>query len=192
MRHPEFIIFTGPMFGSKTTRLMAVVDRFKYQNRKVLAFKPMMDDRYNQADIVTHNGGKITASTVQDAAEIFMHLAESDDNYDVVAVDEAFMISGIADVLIWLYQRGITVVVSSLDMSATCKPFEELQKILPWATQIEKCPAVCPVCSRDAYYTYKKNDDGVEIAVGGAELYEPRCFDHHPIMNKREYNDTQP
>jgi|TARA_R110000851_G_scaffold31907_7_gene86058 thymidine kinase len=192
MRHPEFIIFTGPMFGSKTTRLMAVVDRFKYQNRKVLAFKPMMDDRYNQADIVTHNGGKITASTVQDAAEIFMHLAESDDNYDVVAVDEAFMISGIADVLIWLYQRGITVVVSSLDMSATCKPFEELQKMLPWATQIEKCPAVCPVCSRDAYYTYKKNDDGVEIAVGGAELYEPRCFDHHPIMNKREYNDTQP
>lgn len=192
MRHPEFIIFTGPMFGSKTTRLMAVVDRFKYQNRKVLAFKPMMDDRYNQADIVTHNGGKIAASTVQDAAEIFMHLAESDDNYDVVAVDEAFMISGIADVLIWLYQRGITVVVSSLDMSATCKPFEELQKILPWATQIEKCPAVCPVCSRDAYYTYKKNDDGVEIAVGGAELYEPRCFDHHPIMNKREYNDTQP
>jgi len=192
MRHPEFIIFTGPMFGSKTTRLMAVVDRFKYQNRKVLAFKPMMDDRYNQADIVTHNGGKIAASTVQDAAEIFMHLAESDDNYDVVAVDEAFMISGIADVLIWLYQRGITVVVSSLDMSATCKPFEELQKMLPWATQIEKCPAVCPVCSRDAYYTYKKNDDGVEIAVGGAELYEPRCFDHHPIMNKREYNDTQP
>ena len=192
MRHPEFIIFTGPMFGSKTTRLMAVVDRFKYQNRKVLAFKPMMDDRYNQADIVTHNGGKIAASTVQDAAEIFMHLAESDDNYDVVAVDEAFMISGIADVLIWLYQRGITVVVSSLDMSATCKPFEELQKMLPWATQIEKCPAVCPVCSRDAYYTYKKNDDGIEIAVGGAELYEPRCFDHHPIMNKREYNDTQP
>lgn len=190
MRHPEFIIFTGPMFGSKTTRLMAVVDRFKYQNRKVLAFKPKMDDRYDQADIVTHNGGKITASTIHDAAEIFMHLAESDDNYDVVAVDEAFMISGIADVLIWLYQRGITVVVSSLDMSATCKPFDELQKMMPWATKIEKCPAVCPVCSRDAYYTYKKNNDGIEIAVGGAELYEPRCFDHHPLMNKREYNDT--
>lgn len=190
MRHPEFIIFTGPMFGSKTTRLMAVVDRFKYQNRKVLAFKPKMDDRYDQADIVTHNGGKITASTIHDAAEIFMHLAESDDNYDVVAVDEAFMISGIADVLIWLYQRGITVVVSSLDMSATCKPFDELQKMMPWATKIEKCPAVCPVCNRDAYYTYKKNNDGIEIAVGGAELYEPRCFDHHPLMNKREYNDT--
>ena len=192
MRHPEFIIFTGPMFGSKTTRLMAVVDRFKYQNRKVLAFKPKMDDRYDQADIVTHNGGKITANTIHDAAEIFMHLAESEDNYDVVAVDEAFMISGISDVLIWLYQRGITVVVSSLDMSASCNPFDELQKMMPWATKIEKCPAVCPVCGRDAYYTYKKNNDGIEIAVGGAELYEPRCFDHHPLMNKREYNDTQP
>ena len=192
MRHPDFIIFTGPMFGSKTTRLMAVVDRFKYQNRKVLAFKPKMDDRYDQADIVTHNGGKITASTIHDAAEIFMHLAESEDNYDVVAVDEAFMISGISDVLIWLYQRGITVVVSSLDMSAACNPFDELQKMMPWATKIEKCPAVCPVCGRDAYYTYKKNNDGIEIAVGGAELYEPRCFDHPPLMTKREYNDTQP
>ena len=67
-----------------------------------------------------------------------MHLAESEDNYDVVAVDEAFMISGISDVLIWLYQRGITVVVSSLDMSAACNPFDELQKMMPWATKIEK------------------------------------------------------
>jgi len=192
MRQPEFIIFTGPMFGSKTTRLMAAVDRFKYQNRKILAFKPSMDDRYDNQDIVTHNGGKIPANVIEDASEIFMHLAERDNNvYDVVAVDEAFMISGVADVLIWLYQRGITVVVSSLDVSAACNPFEELQKMLPWATKIEKCPAVCPVCGRDAYYTYKKNDDGEEIAVGGAELYEPRCFEHHPIMNKREFNDTQ-
>ncbi len=61
--------------------------------------------------------------------------------------------------------------------------------MLPWATHIEKCPAVCPVCGKDAYYTYKKNDDGVEIAIGGAELYEPRCFDHHPLMNQREAND---
>ena len=136
MRHPEFIIFTGPMFGSKTTRLMAVVDRFKYQNRKVLAFKPMMDDRYNQADIVTHNGGKITASTVQDAAEIFMHLAESDDNYDVVAVDEAFMIDDIANTCLnFFYDKRIDVLVSTLDLSSSLSSFEEVSTLLGHATK---------------------------------------------------------
>ena len=178
------------MFGSKTTRLMAAVDRYRYQNRNVIAFKPSMDDRYDVSDIVTHNGGKIPALTVRDAEDIYKHLAESDEVYDVVAVDEAFLIEGVCDVLRWLYSKGVTIVVSTLDLSAACNTFDEVQQMMPWATHIEKCPAVCPVCGKDAYYTYKKNDDGIEIAIGGAELYEPRCFDHHPIMNQREYSDT--
>ena len=189
MPTPEFKIYCGPMFGSKTTRLMAAVDRYRYQNRNVIAFKPRMDDRYDKSDIVTHNGGKIPAVTVRDAEDIYKHLAESDEVYDVVAVDEAFLIEGVCDVLRWLYSKGVTIVVSTLDLSAACNPFDEVQQMLPWATHIEKCPAVCPVCGKDAYYTYKKNDDGIEIAIGCAELYEPRCFDHHPLMNQREAND---
>jgi len=169
---------------------MATVDRYRYQSRNVIAFKPCMDDRYDASDIVTHNGGKIPAVTVKNAGDIYKHLAESDEIYDVVAVDEAFLIEGVAGVLLWLYSKGVTIVVSTLDLSAASNPFDEVQKMLPWATHIEKCPAVCPVCGKDAYYTYKKNDDGIEIAIGGAELYEPRCFEHHPIMNQREHSDT--
>ena len=78
---------------------MATVDRYRYQNRNVIAFKPRMDDRYDKSDIVTHNGGKIPAVTVRDAEDIYKHLAESDEVYDVVAVDEAFLIEGVSDVL---------------------------------------------------------------------------------------------
>jgi thymidine kinase len=53
---------------------------------------------------------------------------------------------------------------------------------MPYATKIEKCSAVCPVCGKDAYYTAKLSNNDLEIEVGGKSLYEPRCFRHHPIM----------
>ena len=61
---PKFIIFTGPMFGSKTTRMLATIDRYRYQNKKIVAFKPVIDDRYDQNQIVTHSGGKLFAECV--------------------------------------------------------------------------------------------------------------------------------
>jgi thymidine kinase len=92
----------------------------------------------------------------------------------------------VAGVLTWLYRTGIDVVVSTLDISATGKPFHEVEKLLPWATHIEKCSAVCTQCGRDAFYTHKKqvsSDD--EIEVGGAEMYEPRCSRHHIAIDLR-------
>jgi thymidine kinase len=63
---------------------------------------------------------------------------------------------------------------------------EEIEKMLPWATKVEKLSAVCVVCNRDAYYTYKKQTGGNEIEVGGSELYEPRCCKCHPLILNRE------
>ena len=111
------------------------------------------------------------------------------DEYDVIAVDEAFMIPGVSWVLTDLFKKGKTIVVSSLDLSATGKAFEEIEALFPWATHIEKCPAVCTICNEDAYYTHKKVEDLAEIAVGGAELYEPRCWKHHSHFNQPDYLD---
>ena len=86
MKNPEFIIFCGPMFGSKTTRLLAAVDRYRYQNKRVVAFKPRMDDRYSDTEISTHSGGKIPAVGINEGEDIFQILKSEE--YDVVAVDE--------------------------------------------------------------------------------------------------------
>tara|TARA_R110000787_G_scaffold255073_2_gene360404 strand:- start:4194 stop:4769 length:576 start_codon:yes stop_codon:yes gene_type:complete len=176
--NPKFIIFTGPMFGSKTTRLFAALDRYKYQKRQIVAFKPKIDDRYSEANITTHSGASMPARVVETGSDV-MHYMNHHDKYDVIAVDEAFMLRGISWVLIDLFKRGKTIVVSSLDLSATGKPFEEVGTMFPWATHIEKCPAVCTTCGTDAYYTHKKVKDSEEIVVGGSELYEPRCWRHH-------------
>jgi len=177
---PTFTIFCGPMMSSKTTRLLAAIDRFRFQNLKVVAFKPKLDRRYTPEEISTHNGGKISAVLVSSGDEILRHAELT--NPDVVAVDEAFMIDGSADAVIQLFRQGVTIVVSSIEMSATCNVFTEMEKMLPWATRIEKCAAVCLICGEDAFYTQKKIADLAEIAVGGSELYEPRCWHHHSVV----------
>lgn len=182
---PEFIIFTGPMFGSKTTRLLAVVDRYQRQNKKVVSFKPAMDDRYSQSAITTHTGGSIPAVCVKSGKDVIEYIKDIQ-NIDVIAVDEGFMIEGIADALLYLFKLGKTIIVSSLQLSATGKSFDEIRDMMPYATKIEVCTAVCPLTGRDAYYTQRKIDSLEEIEIGGAELYEPRCWEYHTYMNLRD------
>lgn len=184
--NPEFIVYTGPMFSSKTSRLLSALEKYKYQHKRTTLFKPVIDDRYSTSEVVTHGGWKVPAVTVKTGAEILEHLTNLKDEPHVVAVDEAFMIPGSAEALIWLYRYGFSVLVSSLEMSYACKPFHEIEKMLPWATTVEKCTAVCTVCGRDAHYTHKKQTNDEEIEVGGSELYEPRCHSHHIAVDVRQ------
>ena len=101
---------------------------------------------------------------------------------DIVAIDEAFMISEIDESVISLYKMGVTVLLSSLDLSSKGEPFKSVRNIMSWATDIIKCPSVCPICGEDAHFTYRKFDDDRDLLIGGSEMYEPRCFNHY-ILN---------
>ena len=111
MTDPKFIMFTGPMFGSKTTRLLAAVDRYRYQQKNIIAFKPMMDNRYSDLEICTHSGGKFPAQGVSSGQDVLHFLSESNVEYDVIAVDEAFMIDGCAEALIHLFNISFSLFV---------------------------------------------------------------------------------
>lgn len=172
MRNPEFIIYTGPMFGTKTTKLLMELDRATYRGLTVVACKPTTESRYSVEEIVTHGGLRFPAVNLNNAN----HLYNLADSYDVIGVDEAFMIDDVAKVLIDLYKRGKTIVVSSIQLSASGQPFEEISEMMPWATKIEVCPAVCPITGRDAYFTVRKDGESKQIEVGGSDLYEPRAW----------------
>jgi thymidine kinase len=185
MTDPRFIIYTGPMYGSKTTKLLAMIDRFTRQNKNVIAFKPKIDNRYSETYIQSHNGGKFIAHQVSNGHELLNELKiqenNNKNNYNVVAVDEAFMIDDCADILIELFRIGYTIIVSSIQLDAHFKPFSEVMKMMPYATQIEICPAVCPITGNDAYYTMAKFDYK-EVTIGGDVLYEPRSWSAFPIL----------
>ncbi len=175
--HNEFVLFVGPMFGGKTTKLLSTLDRYKYQGKNLLTFKPNIDQRYSDNEIVTHWNARVPAKKIKCGADIISHI-ENSKKY-VIAVDEAFMIPNIGETLISLYRAGHTVVVSSLQLSSDFTPYAEIQAMMPYATRIELCPAVCAKCDKDAHYTIKiggRSDHAIE--VGGADMYQPVCLEH--------------
>ena len=104
---------------------------------------------------------------------------------EVIAVDEAFMIDGCADALIEIFMRGISVYVSSIELSANLKSFPEIEKMMPFATRVEKCTAVCVSCGDDAALTHRRIPSLEEISVGGSDTYEPMCWSCHPLVNSK-------
>lgn len=191
LNKPEFVLYTGPMFSSKTTRLLSRIDRSKYQKKKSVSFKPNIDNRYTvENQIVTHNDMHTQCFNVNNGTDILKIVAKSE-GVDLVAIDEIFMIPGAANACIKLFKKGYDVYVSSIELDYLGAPFEEVSLIMPYCTLIVKCTAVCSVCQNDARYTYKKTnyknaeefDSNCEqIQVGGEEIYEPRCQLHHTYM----------
>jgi len=169
----EFIIFTGPMFGGKTSRMLSQLERAKYQKKIIRLFKPTIDSRYSTESVVSHNGKRWISHNVEKGEDIVKQVARA----EVVAVDEAFMIPGCAEILIDLFKEGKSIYVSSLQLSSKGLVFEEIAKMMPWATKIEICPAVC-YCGEDAYYTVPLTQNREPIGVGGSDNYEPRCKEH--------------
>lgn len=188
--NPYFTIYTGPMFGSKTTKLMSDIDRSLYKGRKVVAFKAKRDNRYTQESISTHTGASYPAFCIEHAEEIYSYLTDNMINSNtVVAVDEAFMIHQIDSVLISLYRKGINIIVSSIQLDANEIPFENIKNIMPWATKIEICPAVCTDCDQDAYFTeamFDINNATPEERVGSTGMYEPRCAKHYSTFKEND------
>ncbi len=191
MQIPSYTMFVGPMFGGKTTRLLSEIDRLKFKKKEVRLFKPIIDDRYDDDSIVSHSGMKHNATTIESGVEIMQSMLDDVDDVDVIAVDEAFMIPGCAEALQYMFSLGKSIIVSSLDLSASCKAFKEIELMMPFATKIIKCPAVCVECGNDAFYTdfIEKLDshmcNGTEIIVGGDDTYRAVCYNHHSFFSKK-------
>jgi thymidine kinase len=172
---PVFIVFTGPMFASKTTRLLLAVEQYKYQGVKVAAFKPAVDTRYSATAITSHAGWSLPATPVKDSCSLSMAIMRTD--AQVIAVDEAFMLTDCSSVLIdafWNLEK--TVLVSSIELDATGKPFAEVAAMLPYATRIEKCTAVCVRCRGAARYSHRKSGSDAALELGGQDAYEALCL----------------
>ena len=183
--HPsirEFVVFCGPMWSGKSARLLAAIERHRLRRTNVVCFKPSIDGRYSDTAIVTHSGSSHPAISVSSGSDILRVVQNT--KPEVIAVDEAFMIDGSADALFEIFQRGISVYVSSIELSANLKTFPEMEKILSYATHIEKCAAVCVSCGADAALTHRRVPSDLEIAVGGADSYEPLCWNCHPLITK--------
>ncbi|RLD14387.1 MAG: thymidine kinase, partial [Caldiserica bacterium] len=164
------------------------VRRAKIARQKVQVFKSSLDTRYDEAKVVSHSGAKVEAISVDHPEEI---IAKIDDDTQVVAIDEAqFFSEKIVDVIEFLADRGIRVIVAGLDLDFRGEPFGPMPALLARAEKVDKLTAICMVCGEEATRTQRIIDgkpasyyDPV-VMIGAQEKYEARCRRHHIVPDK--------
>lgn len=172
-------VICGPMFSGKSEELIRRLTRAEIANKRVIAFKPSIDNRYNVWKISSHAGSTFDAQVIASMREV----ASWDDERDVVAFDEAqfFEPELIIEACIALVERGRLVIVAGLDKTYRGEPFGAMPTLLALADDVTKLTAVCHKCGEDATMTQRLIDDqpapfsGETVQVGGLDTYEARC-----------------
>ena len=181
LRHSEIIethrsgwveVIVGSMFSGKTEELIRRLKRAQIAKLKVEIFKPKIDVRYSDSDVVSHDATAIRSTPV-DAAENLLMLASGN---DVVGVDEAqFFDSNLVRVCNQLANQGVRVIVAGLDMDFQGNPFGPMPQLLAMAEYVSKVHAICVKCGGLAQFSHRvvKNQD--LVVLGEKDEYEPLC-----------------
>ncbi|MFA9559878.1 thymidine kinase [Evansella sp. AB-rgal1] len=181
-------VVCGSMFSGKSEELIRRVRRAYYGRQKVQVFKPKIDNRYSEKEVVSHNGNKVFALPIEDASMI-LELLETDTQ--VVAIDEVqFFDHDVVDVVQELADQGIRVIVAGLDQDFRGEPFGDVPQLMALAESVTKLQAICLSCGSPASRTQRlingepaSYDDPI-ILVGASESYEPRCRHCHEVPGK--------
>jgi thymidine kinase len=165
-------VICGSMFSGKTEELIRRLKRAKIANLKVEIFKPAIDVRYDEINIVSHDENAITSTPITNSQTILL-MAQ---NVDVVGLDEAqFFDEEIATVCDELALRGVRVIVAGLDMDYQAKPFGQMPQLMAKADFVTKLHAICVKCGHIANYSYRIIPNEEQIMLGAKNVYEPRC-----------------
>lgn len=165
-------VICGSMFSGKTEELIRKLNRAKIAKQKVEIFKPAMDTRYHDVDIVSHNANAIRSTPIHSSHEILLLSGDS----QVIGIDEAqFFDDGLIEVCTLLADSGKRVIVAGLDMDFLGKPFGPMPKLMAIAEFVTKVHAICVVCGELASYSHRKTDVSSQVMLGETESYEARC-----------------
>jgi len=163
-------VISGSMFSGKTEELIRRLKRAQFAKQKVEIFKPKIDTRYHEENIVSHDKNEIRSTAVATPQEILL-LAQ---DVQVVGIDEAqFFSEEIVDVCNELANKGVRVIVAGLDMDFMGKPFGPMPNLLAIAEYVTKVHAICTRTGNLAHYSYRLTDDDKLVLLGETQDYEP-------------------
>ena len=165
-------VICGSMFSGKTEELIRRLNRARIAKQKVEIFKPAMDIRYSEVQIVTHDAHAIPSTPVQSASQILLMV----NDVNVVGIDEAqFFDSEITSVCNTMANNGIRVLVAGLDMDYMGVPFGPMPSLIASAEYITKLHAICMSCGDLAHYSHRIVKNEQQVLLGEKEAYEPLC-----------------
>ncbi|MFN8284728.1 MAG: thymidine kinase [Chitinophagales bacterium] len=165
-------VVCGSMFSGKTEELIRRLKRAKIANLKTEIFKPQIDTRYHETEVVSHDSNSITSTPVPSSQNILL----LSNDVEVVGIDEAqFFDDGLPDVCEQLAAKGIRVIIAGLDMDFLGRPFGPIPALLAKAEYITKVHAICVRCGALANHSYRLVESDSKVLLGEKESYEPRC-----------------
>ena len=174
-------VITGSMFSGKTEELIRRLRRAKFANKKTEIFKPLIDTRYSEKEVVSHDANSIMSTPVNTSASILL-LAS---NVDVVGIDEAqFFDDGLPEVCKFLADSGVRVIVAGLDMDYLGNPFGVMPELLASAEFITKVHAICVKCGNLAQYTHRLIKNDKLVVLGEKDSYQALCRNCYNETNK--------
>ncbi len=177
-------VVCGSMFSGKIEELIRRMKRAKFAKQKVEIFKPSLDTRYSDVDVVSHDQHSIPSTPIDSSSTIA--LLSSD--IDVVGIDEAqFLDDGVVDVCNDLANRGVRVIVAGLDMDFQGKPFGPMPALCAIADEVTKVHAICVKCGALAYISHRLVANDKRVLLGEQMEYEPLCREcYQRIVNDDE------
>lgn len=165
-------VICGPMFCGKTEELIRRLKRAQIAKMKTAIFKPLIDNRYSDEHIVSHNMLKLESFLIDDINEILPKAKEA----EVVGIDEAqFFSADLIPVCRELSADKKRVLVAGLDKDYMAKPFGPMPEIMCEADYLDKLRAICVNCGEPAGYTYRISSESGQVVIGETDKYEARC-----------------
>lgn len=187
-------VISGNMYAGKTEELLRRVKRIVYAKKSVIVFKPKIDNRYSEDEVVSHNDNRVKSVIISNAKELVENLP--DPLPYAIAIDEVqFFGREMVDVIEDLADKGVRVIVAGLDCDFRGEPFGIMPELLARAEDVTKLKAICQVCGHLATRTQRlidgkpANYNDPVILVGAKEQYEARCRHCHVVPGKPKYND---
>lgn len=171
-RKGQIEVICGSMFSGKTEELIRRLNRAKIARQKVEIFKPSVDKRYHEEDVVSHNETSIRSTPVNFADDILLLSGDC----DVVGIDEVqFFDDQIVSVAQKLANKGKRVILAGLDMDFEGMPFEPMPKLMAIAEYVTKVHAICMKCGDLAAFSFRLSDSKQKVMLGEKDAYEARC-----------------
>lgn len=180
-------VICGSMFSGKTEELIRRLKRAGIARQRVEIFKPLIDKRYDENDIVSHDSNSIQSTPVPSSANILL----LSNDVDVVGIDEAqFFDHGLPDVCEQLASMGIRVIIAGLDMDFKGKPFGPMPELLAIAEYITKVHAICIQCGDLAHNSFRTVNNSALVMLGEKESYIPLCRSCYVLEKARQQNPS--
>lgn len=166
-------VICGPMFSGKSEELIRRVTRSKIARIPVQVFKPQLDNRYAETEVVSHSALKVEALPVEGSLELLRAISDST---RVIGIDEGqFFDDGLVDIVDNLAAKGKQVIVAGLDTDYLRRPFEPIPTLCDRAEYVTKMLAVCHRCGGPGMYTQRIVQSDDLVVLGATDAYEARC-----------------